>query len=225
VEGYKDTNKPIEERVTDLLSRMTLEEKVAQLQSVWGYDVMDNRSTFNPDKAAKRLADGIGQITRHGNATQLMPREVAAFADKVQRFLVENTRLGIPAIMHEECLCGYQARTATIFPQAIGQAATWDPEIIRRMTEAIRAQLRAVGAHQGLAPVLDIAREPRWGRCEETYAARPISRACRAAIQRGELWRQPNISPATPSAKAALTGRPRTWASASSARSAFSLSR
>jgi beta-glucosidase len=186
VEGYKDTNKPIEERVTDLLSRMTLEEKVAQLQSVWGYDVMDNRSTFNPDKAAKRLADGIGQITRHGNATQLMPREVAAFADKVQRFLVENTRLGIPAIMHEECLCGYQARTATIFPQAIGQAATWDPEIIRRMTEAIRAQLRAVGAHQGLAPVLDIAREPRWGRCEETYGEDPyLAAACGKAYIEG----------------------------------------
>ena len=90
-------------------------------------------------------------------------------ATQIQRFLVEQTRLGIPAILHEECLHGVMARDAVCFPQSIGQAATWDPALIERMAQRIGRHLRAIGASQGLAPVLDVARDPRWGRIEETY--------------------------------------------------------
>lgn len=173
MEIYKYSSRPLEERIIDLLSVMTLKEKIAQLQATWGYDLMENRETFAPEKARKRLAQGMGQITRHGNGTTLKPKQYAAFSNEVQKFLIESTRLSIPAIMHEECLCGYQARGATIFPQAIGLAASWDPEIVKKMTEAVRFQLRSAGAHQGLAPVLDVARDPRWGRCEETYGEDP----------------------------------------------------
>jgi beta-glucosidase len=169
MEIYRDPSRSPKERVVDLLSRMTLKEKIAQLCAVWGYELMERRETFSREKAALHLRNGIGQITRHGNGTTLPPREVAEFANQVQHFLREETRLGIPALMHEECLCGYQARGATIFPQAIGLASTWNPALIKEMTTAIRRQLTAVGARQALAPVLDVAREPRWGRVEETY--------------------------------------------------------
>jgi beta-glucosidase len=170
---YKDTAKPVEKRVLDLLSRMTLEEKVAQLRSVWGYNLMENREFFSLEKAKKLLSNGIGQISRPGGGTTLEPKDLVVFVNGVQRFLVENTRLGIPAILHEECLFGCQTRGATIFPQIIGVASTWEPEIVEEMSAAIRKELRALQIHQGLAPVLDVARDPRWGRMEETFGEDP----------------------------------------------------
>ena len=101
------------------------------------------------------------------------PEKTAELVNAIQRFLVENTRLGIPAIVHEECLCGYQARQGTVFPQAIGLAATWDPALVEKMTDIIRQQMVAAGARQALAPVLDITRDPRWGRTEETFGEDP----------------------------------------------------
>lgn len=169
---YLDSASPIAARVGDLLSRMTLDEKLAQLGGVWPADFTE-AARFSDEKAAEALRDGIGHISRIAASGVLAPREVATLANDAQRFLVERTRLGIPAIVHEESCAGFTAKDATCFPQAIGLAATWDPALIERMAAAIRRQMRAVGAHQSLAPVLDITRDPRWGRVEETFGEDP----------------------------------------------------
>ncbi len=102
------------------------------------------------------------------------PSEAAALANAIQRHLIENTRLGIPAILHEEICSGLMAREAAIFPQALGVAATFRPELNRKLADAVRSQMRAMGTHQGLSPVLDICRDPRWGRLEESYGEDPF---------------------------------------------------
>ncbi|MFI5395402.1 MAG: glycoside hydrolase family 3 N-terminal domain-containing protein [Candidatus Binatia bacterium] len=152
---------------------MTLDEKLAQMGGVWSSGLLDEHGTFCNARAVDKLAHGIGHITRIGGATVLGPADSAAFANTIQRFLVEHTRLRIPAIIHEESCAGYVARGATCFPQAIGLASTWEPELIEEMTRVIRTQMRAVGAHHALAPVLDVARDPRWGRTEETFGEDP----------------------------------------------------
>ena len=169
---YLDHARPVEERVSDLLSRMTLEEKLAQLGGIWVFELLDGM-TFSEEKAEPLLGNGIGQITRLGGATSLEPAASAHLANRIQAFLVERTRLGIPAMVHEECCSGYMARGATCFPQIIGLASTWEPELAEQMTSVIRTQMRAAGGHQGLAPVLDVARDPRWGRVEETFGEDP----------------------------------------------------
>jgi len=169
---YRDATQALAARVEDLLGRMTLEEKLAQLGCVWSTQlVTDDR--FSPERARSLIASGTGHITRIGASTGLRPHESAAFANAIQRFLVEETRLGIPAIIHEESVAGLTARDATQFPQAIGLASTWNPALLEEMGRVIRAQMLAVGARQTLAPVLDIARDPRWGRSEETYGEDP----------------------------------------------------
>jgi beta-glucosidase len=170
--AYRDAERDVDARVKDLLGRMTLEEKLAQLGCVWSSDLV-GEAGFDTEQALRMLTHGIGQITRIGAATALRPRASAEFANAIQRVLVEQTRLGIPAIIHEEAVAGYCARDAHQFPQAIGLAATWAPDGVRAMAEVIRAEMRAVGARQALAPVLDIARDPRWGRLEETYGEDP----------------------------------------------------
>ncbi|MCA9955052.1 MAG: hypothetical protein KC434_10050, partial [Anaerolineales bacterium] len=120
---YRDPAQPINGRITDLLNRMTLEEKVAQLGSSWVYQLLAGRQ-LDLAKAAKLMSQGIGQITRVGGASSLAPAEAAAVANSIQRYLVEETRLGIPAIVHEECCSGYMTRDATCFPQIIGVAST-----------------------------------------------------------------------------------------------------
>jgi beta-glucosidase len=169
---YRDPAQPIAARVDDLVARMTLGEKCAQLGCVWSTQLVED-DRFSPERAARLLADGTGHITRIGSSTGLHPGETAAFTNAIQRFLVEQTRLGIPAIVHEESTAGLCARDATQFPQAIGLASTWNPELIGAMARVIRDQMLAVGARQTLAPVLDIARDPRWGRTEETYGEDP----------------------------------------------------
>jgi beta-glucosidase len=171
-EIYRDAGVEIGSRVTDLLARMTLEEKLAQLGSLWSREILDHE-VFDPAKAADRLSLGIGQITRIAGATNLGARDSALLANRIQRFLIENTRLGIPAIVHEECLHGLLARESVCFPQSLGQAATWDPEMARAMAANLGRELRAMGAQQGLAPIFDITRDPRWGRVEETYGEDP----------------------------------------------------
>ena len=169
---YRDPARSPEERATDLLARMTLDEKLAQLGGVWITDLLDD-ARFSAERSAERLGHGIGHVTRLAAATGLRPAASAALANEVQTYLRDHTRLGIPAVMHEEACAGYMARDATCYPQAIGQAATWDPPLVEAMARAIRAQMRAVGAHHALAPVLDITRDPRWGRVEETYGEDP----------------------------------------------------
>ncbi len=172
VEPYLDPSLPVDARVDDLLDRMTPDEKLAQLGSVWVFEILDG-DELDPTKASTRLGAGIGQITRVAGATSLHRTAVAALANSIQRFLVERTRLGIPAIVHEECLHGFVARDAVCFPQAIGLAAAWDPALVETMALGLGRELRAAGAHQGLAPILDVARDARWGRIEETYGEDP----------------------------------------------------
>jgi beta-glucosidase len=159
-------------KVKDLLSRMTLEEKVAQLGSIFAAPLLENNQ-FSRKKADELLKHGIGHISAPALNDKFTSRNIAEFTNAIQQYLVEKTRLGIPAIMHEECLSGFRAPHATIFPQNIGMASTWAPELMQRITTVIRRQMRATGLHQGLAPMIDITRDPRWGRCEESFGEDP----------------------------------------------------
>ncbi|MCB8942475.1 MAG: glycoside hydrolase family 3 C-terminal domain-containing protein [Ardenticatenaceae bacterium] len=169
---YKDPRQTIAERVADLLGRMTLDEKLAQLGSAWVFELLTDMA-FDVTKAQRLMAHGLGHITRLAGASSLKPQASAMLANQIQSYLLENTRLQIPAIVHEECCSGYMARNATCFPQIIGLASAWEPELTRAMAEVVRQQMKAVGAHQGLSPLLDVARDPRWGRVEETFGEDP----------------------------------------------------
>src|SRR6266478_2511381 len=189
---YRDSSLPVEQRVADLLSRMTLEEKIAQLGGTWQnraivHDesllfVGKNRE-FLPDRAAVLLRDGLGEMSRPSE--QRGPREMAEFTNTLQRWIIEHTRLSIPILFHEECLHGHAAPKGTAYPQAIALASTWDTTLVHDVFSATALEVRARGAQQCLTPVLDLAREPRWGRTEETYGEDPYltSRIGVAAIQ------------------------------------------
>lgn len=170
--NYKDASLSIEERVEDLLGRMTLDEMAAQLGSYWIYQLDDGKN-LSHEKAQRLLHDGIGQISRVSGGSSLKPDEAAEMANQIQKYLVEETRLGIPAMIHEEACSGFTAIGATTFPQTIGVASTFDPKLSEQIGQVIGRQMRAAGAHQALAPLLDIARDPRWGRMEETYGEDP----------------------------------------------------
>lgn len=156
-----------------LLEAMTLQEKLAQLGCVWSTQLIDDTG-FSDAAAARLLANGTGQVARVAASTSLRPQGLAVFANEIQRYLLEETRLGIPAIVHEESVAGFCARDAVAFPQSIGMAATWSRELLFEVADHIRTEMVAVGARQSLAPVLDIARDPRWGRVEETYGEDPV---------------------------------------------------
>ena len=189
---YQDPRLPVEQRVTDLLKRMTLEEKIAQLEGAWENRgivqdpktlFVDEKGNFLPAQASLLLKDGLGEMSRPSENRG--PREMADFTNTLQKWIKENTRLGIPILFHEECLHGHSAPNGTSFPQAIGLASTWDPSLVHDVFAATAAEVRARGAQQCLAPVLDLARDPRWGRTEETYGEDPylVSRIGVAAIQ------------------------------------------
>lgn len=173
--AYLDTDLPVADRVADLLSRMTLAEKVAQMQGVWNEKVgtlIGESGQFNPALATKQFGhgDGLGQVGRPGDHNDGQPP--AAFAtltNKIQAFFLENSRLGIPVQFHDECLHGFVARGATSFAQPIGLAATFNPDLVRRLFEMTAREARSCGVHQALGPVVDVARDPRWGRVEETF--------------------------------------------------------
>ncbi len=169
---YRDPTASIEERVSDLLERMTFEEKQAQLGSIWAFELVSG-GRVQADLLPALLGNGLGEISRLAGSTELGPVDVAEIGNQVQRFLVEQTRLGIPAIIHEESLHGLLARGAPCFQQSIGAAATFDPDVVTRVSATIRRRMLATGARHALAPVLDIARDPRWGRIEETYGEDP----------------------------------------------------
>jgi beta-glucosidase len=172
VEIYRNPAHTIEERTEDLLSRMNIDEKVAQLGGVWAMQLL-HKGKFSVARAKKLINNGIGQICRAAAGTLLTPENIVDYVNDLQRFLVEKTRLSIPAIVHEECLNGFVSKEATIFPQIIGMASSWDPVLIGEMATVISKQMKAAGIRQGLSPVLDIARDPRWGRVEETYGEDP----------------------------------------------------
>lgn len=171
---YQDVTLGVHERVELLLNEMTPNEKAAQLLGIWAIAVLDEQRRFAPQRAAELIQHGVGQISRLGANSLVQPHQVAVLANEIQRYFIEQTRLGIPVMIHEESCAGILTRGATTFPQSIGQAATWQPELIEAMTSAIREQLRAIGAHHALAPVLDVARDPRWGRMEETFGEDPF---------------------------------------------------
>jgi beta-glucosidase len=151
---------------------MTLDEKVAQLGSRWVFELADADGQLAPGRD-DLVRHGIGQVTRISGASSLRPQQAAELANSIQRHLVERTRLGIPAIVHEEICSGLMGRDATIFPQAIGLASTWEPTLVEALADGVRMQMRAGGMHQGLGPVLDVCRDPRWGRLEETFGEDP----------------------------------------------------
>lgn len=177
---YRDPSLPVEQRVADLLNRMTLEEKIAQLGGTWQnhdnehdesqFFVGKNRE-FLPDRAAVLLKNGIGGMSRPSEDRG--PREMAEFTNTVQKWIIEHTRLGIPVLFHDECLHGHVAPKGTSYPQAIALASTWDTALVEDVFSATALEARARGARECLAPVVDLARDPRWGRTEETYGEDP----------------------------------------------------
>jgi len=170
---YRDPNASVDDRVENLLALMTLDEKLAQLVCLWS-SAFVSTGTFDPNVVTGMMPHGIGQITRIGASTGLHPEESAALMNAIQQVAIEHTRLGIPVIVHEESTGGFCHRDATVFPQGVGLAATWDPNLVKQVAGVIRTQMMAVGARHALAPVLDIARDPRWGRVEETYGEDPV---------------------------------------------------
>ena len=168
---YLDRSKPIEQRVKDLLKRMTLEEKVHQLFTICDTNAIFEDGKFSAEKAKKVLSKGIGQLATVTRGFD--PRTSAERANEIQKFLVESTRLKIPAIIHDECLHGCVARGSASFPQSIALASTWDPELVEKVGSAIGKETRARGIHQCLSPTINIARDPRCGRTEETYGEDP----------------------------------------------------
>ncbi|MEM2606291.1 MAG: glycoside hydrolase family 3 N-terminal domain-containing protein [Ignisphaera sp.] len=148
---------------------MSIEEKIAQLTSIFVDDLIEN-GDFSEAKAEQLIKHGIGQISRvAGSKLGFKPREVAKIVNKIQKFLIEKTRLGIPAIVHEECLSGLMGPSVVMFPIPLALASTWDPDLVKNVAEKIREQALLVGVKHCLSPVLDLCRDPRWGRCEETF--------------------------------------------------------
>ncbi len=171
---YQDVTLTTEARVYALMTEMTPAEKAAQLCGIWAIALLDPQRRFAPQQRPELVQFGLGQISRLGANSLVPPHQVALLANDIQKYFIEQTRLGIPVMMHEESCAGILTRGATTFPQSIGQAATWQPELIEAMTRIIRDQLRAIGAHHALAPVLDVARDARWGRVEETFGEDPF---------------------------------------------------
>lgn len=176
---YMNRALPCDERVDDLLTRMTLEEKVAQMLCIWRRKpetLVDASGRFDAVKAGAAFGDGsgLGQVGRPSDAGEgLTARQMAELTNDIQRFFVGNSRLGIPVIFHEECLHGHAAKEGTSFPQPIGLAATFDEDLVERLYAVTAAEARARGTHQALTPVVDVARDPRWGRVEETFGEDP----------------------------------------------------
>ncbi|WP_121744762.1 glycoside hydrolase family 3 N-terminal domain-containing protein [Natronorubrum halophilum] len=152
---------------------MTLEEKAAQLGSANANKLLDSDGELDEDAVREHLSTGIGHLTRIGGEGGLSPSEAAERTNELQTYLQEETRLGIPAVPHEECLSGYMGPEGTTFPQMIGMASTWSPDLLETVTDTIRDQLAAIGTTHALSPVLDVARDLRWGRVEETFGEDP----------------------------------------------------
>ena len=181
---YKDAKAPIPSRVNDLLRRMTLAEKIAQLRVVWQTKpaIFDANMQFDAAKAAAVYPDGIGGLARPSDlkgpaSPRLEPlrnaRETVALINAMQHWAVEHTRLGIPVLFHEEGLHGYVSADSTSFPIPIGLASSFDPDMVRQVNAVTAREIRIRGIHQVLSPVVDVARDPRWGRIEETFGEDP----------------------------------------------------
>jgi beta-xylosidase len=175
---YKNPKLPPEQRAADLLKRMTLEEKVEQISGHRKQHVLDPTGRFNDETAEKAFHD------LYDVDAKVSPRDAAILRNAAQRYLLEKTRLGIPNIFFGEALHGYMEYGSTSFPQVLGLASTWDPELIFRVFTAAGDEMASAGTNQAFTPVLDLARDPRWGRTEETYGEDPylVSRMGVAAV-------------------------------------------
>ncbi len=188
---YKDARLPSARRVKDLISRMTLEEKAAQMMCVWqskAETMLNGEGNFDFAKAKKsfRNGRGLGQVGRPSDAGGGKDaRSMAVLTNAIQKFFLENSRLGIPVMFHEECLHGHAAPGGTSFPQPIALGATFNPGLVESLFTMTALEARLRGAHHALTPVVDVAREPRWGRVEETYGEDPylVSRLGIAAVR------------------------------------------
>ncbi len=182
IEPWRDPARPAGERVADLLGRMTLEEKIAQLGSVWmgasgdGDGVAPMQDQFfslEQPPFEEQIKNGLGQLTRVFGTRPVEPAAGMRALAALQARVAATNRLGIPAVAHEECLTGFAAWGATIFPTPLAWGASFDPALVGEMAAAFAATMRAVGVHQGLAPLLDVTRDYRWGRTEETIGEDP----------------------------------------------------
>ncbi|MFZ0630413.1 MAG: glycoside hydrolase family 3 N-terminal domain-containing protein [Acidobacteriaceae bacterium] len=189
--AYKNPSLPSARRVKDLISRMTLEEKAAQMLCVWqekAQKLVNEKGEFDDAKAKKAFRDrrGLGQVGRPSDAGGgRNARQMAELTNAIQKFFLENSRLGIPVIFHEECLHGHAAPDGTSFPQPIALGASFNPDLVEQLFTMTALEARLRGAHHALTPVVDVAREPRWGRVEETYGEDPylVSRLGIAAVR------------------------------------------
>jgi beta-glucosidase len=178
--AWQDPNADPSARLDALIAEMNLPEKVAQLGSLWlGFNVVTGevapmQNVFSRDISwPDAVADGIGHLTRVFGTRPITAADGVQRVRDLQRTVVESSRLGIPAIVHEECLTGFTTYQATVYPTALGWAATFDPDLVYEMASAIGRDMAAVGVHQGLSPVLDVVRDYRWGRVEETIGEDP----------------------------------------------------
>ncbi len=182
---YKDSTATAEARTIDLVNRMTLEEKVGQLSTLLGWKMYEKTKNKVTESAALQSAisnQHIGTLwgtlradpwTQKTLKNGLDPQKAAVATNAIQKYAIEKSRLGIPLFLAEEAMHGHMAIGTTVFPSGIGQGSTWDPEILTEMASAIAEELRAQGAHIGYGPILDLAREPRWSRVEETFGEDP----------------------------------------------------
>jgi len=181
---YKDATAPVEARVDDLLPRMTLDEKIAQITTVWETkaDILDANLQLDPAKLRARYPNGLGHFARPSDAKGAIsprtlkgrdPAQTVALVNALQTWATTQTRLGIPVLFHEEGLHGYAAVGATSFPVPMAMASSWDPALLRTINTVIGREVAARGVSLVLSPVVDIARDPRWGRIEETFGEDP----------------------------------------------------
>ena len=195
---YQNPQLSVEERVSDLIQRMTLEEKVGQLRCTlaWNYYTIKGRDVVPSEQFKKDIAEGqIGMLwatyradpwTQKSLENGLTPELAAKAGNALQKYVIENTRLGIPLFLAEEAPHGHMAIGATVFPTGFGMAATWSPELIERAGNVIAKEIRLQGGHISYGPVIDLAREPRWSRVEETMGEDPVlAGSLGAAMVRG----------------------------------------
>ena len=177
---YKNSNLAVAVRVQDLIARMTLEEKAEQMMCIWlekAQKLVDEEGNFDQAKTEQAFGhrNGLGQVGRPSDAGKgRNARQMAELTNAIQKFFLEHSRLGIPVIFHEECLHGQAAPDGTSFPQPIALGATFDSELVQSLYAMAAHEARSRGTHQALTPVVDVAREPRWGRVEETFGEDPF---------------------------------------------------
>lgn len=185
-DAYEDPTRPVDERITNLLAQMTLEEKTVQLATLYGYDRVLKDFLPTEEWRTALWKDGVANIDEQLNGypywrknlpggEYLWPASKHTWAlNEVQRFFIEDTRLGIPAEFSNEGIRGIEHVQATCFPTQLGLGQTWNRDLIRRLGEVTGREARVLGYHNVYAPIMDVMRDPRWGRCEESYGEDPF---------------------------------------------------